>query len=71
MRREINACIIASFSNKLSKVNWNYVLSNEDPNGAFDMFHLMCSKRFHKCFPAKKVKANVVRKKVQDDCWFD
>ena len=67
VRREINACNIASFSNELSKVNWNYVLSNEDPNGAFDMFHLMFSKLYDKCFPVKQVKANVVRKKK---CWM-
>ena len=71
MTREINACNIASFSNELSKVNWNYVLSNEDHNVAFDMFHLMFSKLYDKCFPAKQVKANVRKKKVLDDCWFD
>ncbi len=67
-RREINTSTnIASFSNCLSNVNWNCVLSNVKPNEAFNMFHSMFSKLYDKYFPIKKVRTKVIRK---NKCWM-
>ena len=59
--RNYNEANINSFRTCLSEVNWSEVLSDQDPNDAYNKFHSKYSLLYEKCFPWEK-KSNRYKK---------
>ena len=54
---------MTKFSTKLTALNSSDILTCEDPQTAFTMFHKEYSKIYDQCFPLKKIKINYRYKK--------
>jgi hypothetical protein len=61
-RRIINAGGIARFSYDLVETDWSDVLSNEDPNQAFNLFHSKYTSMYDANFPVQQVKSKTTCK---------
>ena len=61
---KICAETIDTFSKKLAELNWDALLSEEDPQNAYDLFYDVYSSLYVKCFPKVVIKKGYKTRKL-------
>lgn len=53
LRRIFSSSNFQRFSEELQKVNWNYILSMDDANAAYNAFEVLLFEKYDICFPVR------------------
>ena len=63
-RRQYSEINKTKFSNKLQELNWNEILSQDQCQDAYSLFHNVFTKLYYDCFPMQKIKLNYRNRKL-------